>query len=67
MPAKLPIWLFRRAAGIDLPMPGLPENGIGLFLLLRGERIEQPVGKGEQQQSTGKPWASHDDGPRRSD
>jgi hypothetical protein len=49
MPATLPIWLFRRAAGIDLPMPGLPENGIGLFLLLRGERIEQPVGKGEQQ------------------
>ena len=38
MPAKLLIWLFRRAAGIDLPMPGLPENGIGLFLLLRGER-----------------------------
>jgi hypothetical protein len=30
-------------------MPGLPENGIGLFLLLRGERIEPPVGKGEQQ------------------
>jgi hypothetical protein len=47
-------------------MPGLPENGIGLFLLLRGEEIEQPASTGEQQQST-RQRASHDHGPRRSD